>query len=100
MPCGRASGPSTRPTAAVRLSSHDHVFAQTGTETWTDHRALAAGGWQNKSPGPAGQAPRLVIEWTADLSRPIPAHLPDQADVAGRDAPPCLRGRHSAWLRR
>ena len=25
------------------------------------------GGWQNKSPGPAGQAPGLVIEWTADL---------------------------------
>jgi hypothetical protein len=28
---------------------------------------LAAGGWQNKSPGPASQVPRLVIEQTADL---------------------------------
>jgi hypothetical protein len=27
----------------------------------------APGGWQNKSPDPAGQAPRLTIEWTADL---------------------------------
>jgi hypothetical protein len=26
-----------------------------------------AGGWQNKSPDPASQAPRLVIEQTADL---------------------------------
>jgi len=25
------------------------------------------GGWQNKSPGPASQAPRLVIEQTANL---------------------------------
>ena len=25
------------------------------------------GEWQNKSPDPAGQPSRLVIEWTADL---------------------------------
>jgi hypothetical protein len=28
---------------------------------------LPSGGWQNKSPDPVGQAPRLVIEQTADL---------------------------------
>src|SRR5262249_23269827 len=35
-----------------------------------DHGAGASGAWQNKAenPGPADQAPRLVIEWTADLS--------------------------------
>ena len=32
-----------------------------------DHGCGASGGWQNKSPDPASQAPRLVIEQTADL---------------------------------
>jgi len=32
-----------------------------------DHEGRAGGGWQNKSPDPAGQAPRLVIGWTASL---------------------------------
>jgi hypothetical protein len=32
-----------------------------------DHGTTAGGGWQNKSPDPASQAPRLVIEQTADL---------------------------------
>jgi len=30
---------------------------------------MVMGGWQNKSPNAdvTGQAPRLIIEWTADL---------------------------------
>jgi hypothetical protein len=32
-----------------------------------DHGIWYRGGWQNKSPDPASQAPRLVIEQTADL---------------------------------
>jgi len=32
-----------------------------------DHGRTAVGGCQNKSPGPAGHASRLAIEWTADL---------------------------------
>lgn len=32
-----------------------------------DHGSLDAGGWRNKSPDPADQASRLIIEWTTDL---------------------------------
>ena len=32
-----------------------------------DRGTVIAGGWQNKSPDPTGQAHRLVIEQTADL---------------------------------
>ena len=32
-----------------------------------DHGRTTVGLWQNKSPHPVGQAPRLVIEWTAVL---------------------------------
>jgi len=41
---------------------------------------------QNKSanPGPADQAPRLVIEWTADLSRPASSPTPARLAPAGR----------------
>jgi len=42
-----------------------------------DHGSSAGGGWQNKSPGPAGRAPRLVIEWTADLSQPASSPYPE-----------------------
>src|SRR6266702_3242337 len=43
-----------------------------------DHGIWYSGGWQNRSenPGPGGQYPRLVIEWTTDLHRrgPVTIH--------------------------
>jgi hypothetical protein len=37
-----------------------------------DHGSAVGGAWRNKSPNTNGadQAPRLVIEWTADLRQP------------------------------
>jgi hypothetical protein len=34
-----------------------------------DHGMLSSGAWRNKSenPDPADHAPRLIIEWTANL---------------------------------
>jgi hypothetical protein len=35
--------------------------------TTHDHGGTTLGGWHDRSHDPAGQAPRLVIEWTAGL---------------------------------
>src|SRR5262249_43024977 len=57
---------------------------------------MAGGGWQNKSPDPAGPAPRPVIEWITDLRPAVEPGLPAQASAKEDTStePPGMRAAH------
>src|SRR6266702_217887 len=91
IPAAPPSSPTANPDLAALLN-HPRSSFEFGTPSWDDtkpmvtvaiggchdHGSTALGGWQNRSenPGPGGQYPRLVIEWTADLHRrgPVTIH--------------------------